>query len=182
MGGVEPVRMGNQHPSIVPYQDFETATRPIALAVGNDHQFGIFARIAGHPEWASDPDFATSAARAANRSRLVPQVEAVLRTRPAEAWLAELSEAQVPAGPIASVRQALESRQAEARGLVVEQPHPALGTVRTVAQPLALSATPPSYRLPPPAVGEHSRVILAELGFGPDEVAALFEAGISSAP
>lgn len=182
MGGVEPVRMGNQHPSIVPYQDFETATRPIALAVGNDHQFGIFARIAGHPEWASDPDFATSAARAANRSRLVPQVEAVLRTRPAEAWLAELSEAQVPAGPIASVRQALESRQAEARGLVVEQPHPALGTVRTVAQPLALSATPPSYRLPPPAVGEHSRVILAELGFSPDEVAALFEAGISSAP
>jgi formyl-CoA transferase len=178
MGGTEPVRMGNQHPSIVPYQDFPTATGPIALAVGNDHQFGIFARLAGRPDWAEDPRFATSAARAANRALLVPEVEAVLRTRPASEWLALLSEAQVPAGPIATVREALESGQSKARGLVVEQPHASLGTVRTVAQPLALTATPPSYRLPPPGVGEHGRAILSELGLAPSEIDSLVEAGV----
>ncbi|MGL6043353.1 MAG: CaiB/BaiF CoA transferase family protein, partial [Sandaracinobacteroides sp.] len=95
MGGAEPARMGNQHPSIVPYQDFDTATRPIALAVGNDHQFGIFARLAGHPEWADDSRFATNAARAANRAALLPLVETVLKSRTAQDWLALLSEAQV---------------------------------------------------------------------------------------
>ena len=180
MGGSEPVRMGNQHPSIVPYQDFETATRPIALAVGNDRQFGIFARLVGRAEWATDPEFATTAARSASRAKLVPMVQAILKTRPADDWLAELAKAQVPAGPIATVRQALESPQAKARGLVVEQPHPSLGTVRTVAQPLALAATPPSYRLPPPGVGEHSRAILSELAFTAAEIDALFGAGISS--
>lgn len=180
MGGVEPRRMGNQHPTIVPYQDFATATRPIALAVGNDHQFGIFARIAGHPEWATDPEFATTAARSHNRAKLVPMVEAVLKTRPADDWLAELSTAQVPAGSIATVREALESPQARARGLVVEQPHPTLGTVRTVAQPLNLVGTPPSYRLPPPSVGEHSQAILEGLGFSATEIEALVQSGVSS--
>jgi formyl-CoA transferase len=182
VGGVEPHRMGNQHPSIVPYQDFPTATTPIALAVGNDHQFAIFADLVGEPGWATDPRFATSAARAANRALLVPMVEAVLRTRPAADWLALLAEAQVPAGPIATVRDALESPQAEARGLVVEQPHPRLGTVRTVAQPLALTATPPSYRRPPPAVGEQGREILRELGLAPAEIASLAEAGVVALP
>jgi formyl-CoA transferase len=170
--------MGNQHPSIVPYQDFETATRPIALAVGNDHQFAIFARLVGRPDWVDDPLTATSAARAANRAMLVPQVQAILKTRPAEEWLALLSERQVPAGPINTVAQALESPQATARGMVVEQDHPLMGQVRTIAQPLALTATPPSYRRPPPTVGEHSREILAELGLQADAVEALVSAGI----
>ncbi len=181
MGGVEPQRMGNQHPSIVPYQDFETATRPIALAVGNDHQFGNFARLVGRAEWAADPRFATSAARAANRALLVPEVQAILKTREAEAWLALLADAQVPAGPIATVRKALESPQATARGMVVQQVHPVMGGVRTIAQPLALTATPPSYRRPPPMVGEHSREILAELGIGPDEIDALVAGGVVGA-
>jgi crotonobetainyl-CoA:carnitine CoA-transferase CaiB-like acyl-CoA transferase len=181
MGGVEPSRMGNQHPSIVPYQDFETATRPIALAVGNDHQFAIFARLVGRPDWVDDPLTATSAARAANRAMLVPQVQAILKTRPAEEWLALLSERQVPAGPINTVRQALESPQAVARGMVVEQDHPVRGQVRTIAQPLRLTATPPSYRRPPPLVGEHSREILAELGLGADAVEALVSGGIVGA-
>ena len=172
--------MGNQHPTIVPYQDFATATQPIALAVGNDHQFAIFARIAGRPQWATDPEFATTAARSANRAKLVPLVEAVLKTRSAEEWLAELSTAQVPAGPIATVREALESPQARARGMVVEQPHPTLGTVRTVAQPLSLVGTPPVYRLPPPMLGEHSRPVLEALGFTRDEIDELFRSGISS--
>jgi crotonobetainyl-CoA:carnitine CoA-transferase CaiB-like acyl-CoA transferase len=180
MGGVAPRRMGNQHPSIVPYQDFPTATGPIALAVGNDHQFRLFAELVGRPEWASDPAFATSAARAANREQLVPLVEAELKTRPAEEWLALLAEAQVPAGPIATIAQALESPQARARGLVVEQADARHGRVRTVAQPLPLEKTPPSYRRPPPAVGEHSAEILAWLGLAPADIAALAAAGVVS--
>jgi crotonobetainyl-CoA:carnitine CoA-transferase CaiB-like acyl-CoA transferase len=182
IGGVEPKRMGNQHPSIVPYQDFATATTPIALAVGNDHQFRLFAGLVGEPGWATDPRFSTSAARAANRAILVPLVEAALKTRPADDWLARLAAAQVPAGPVNSVRQALESEQAQARGLVVEQPHPRLGTVRTVAQPLALTATPPAYRRPPPAVGEQGHEILGELGVAEAEVAALVESGAVHLP
>jgi crotonobetainyl-CoA:carnitine CoA-transferase CaiB-like acyl-CoA transferase len=180
MGGVAPQRMGNQHPSIVPYQDFATATQPIALAVGNDHQFGIFARLVGRPDWATDPLFATSAARSANRAQLVPMVEAVLKTRAAAEWLALLSHAQVPAGPIASIPEALASQQAHARGLVVEQPDARYSSVRTVAQPLALERTPPSYRRPPPSVGEHSGEILAALGLGDAEIDALKAAGIVS--
>ncbi len=182
VGGVEPVRMGNQHPSIVPYQDFPTATRPIALAVGNDSQFRAFARLVGHPEWADDADFQTSAARARTRATLVPMVEAVLKTRPAEEWLALLSEAGVPAGPIASVREALESPQARARGLVVNQRHARRGAVKTVAQPLALSATPPAYTLSPPDIGEHSREILRSLGHADAAIDALIAAGVTSEP
>ncbi len=182
VGGVEPVRMGNQHPSIVPYQDFPTATRPIALAVGNDSQFRAFARLVGHPEWADDSDFQTSAARARTRATLVPMVEAVLKTRPAEEWLALLSEAGVPAGPIASVREALESPQARARGLVVNQRHARRGAVKTVAQPLALSATPPAYTLSPPDIGEHSREILRSLGHADAAIDALIAAGVTSEP
>ena len=181
MGGVEPKRMGNEHPSIVPYQDFATATRPIALAVGNDHQFGIFARLVGREDWVMDPRFATSAARAANRAALVPEVQAILKTRTADEWLALLGEAQVPAGPINTVRQALESPQATARGMVVEQTHPVMGDVRTIAQPLALTGTPPTYRRPPPMVGEHSREILAELGLADSEIDALVAGGVVGA-
>jgi crotonobetainyl-CoA:carnitine CoA-transferase CaiB-like acyl-CoA transferase len=180
VGGVEPERMGNQHPSIVPYQDFPTATDRIALAVGNDGQFARFAALVGHAEWADDPDFATSAARAANRGRLVPLVETALVGRAAAEWLPLLAAASVPAGPIATVRQALESPQAAARGLVVEQARATGGTVRTVAQPLALTATPPAYERPPPQVGEHSREILAELGLAGTDIDRLFEAGVVS--
>jgi crotonobetainyl-CoA:carnitine CoA-transferase CaiB-like acyl-CoA transferase len=108
-------------------------------------------------------------------------VEAVLKTRPAAEWLDLLSQAQVPAGPIATVRQALESGQSRARGLVVEQEHAALGMVRTVAQPLALTATPPSYRRPPPAVGEHSREILSELGLDTQAIEDLARSGVVGA-
>jgi crotonobetainyl-CoA:carnitine CoA-transferase CaiB-like acyl-CoA transferase len=92
-----------------------------------------------------------------------------------------LSEAQVPAGPINTVRQALESPQATARGMVVEQTHPVMGAVRTIAQPLALTATPPAYRRPPPMVGEHSREILAELELGAHEIDALVAGGVIGA-
>jgi len=182
MGGYEPRRMGNQHPSIVPYQDFATATRPIALAVGNDGQFAEFASLVGRPDWVEDPAYKTSAARAANRESLVPQVEAILKTQPAAHWLALLGEAQVPAGPIATIAQALDSAQSRARGMVVEQQHPVSGTIRTVAQPLALEKTPPGYRRPPPMAGEHSREILLELGLSAGEVEALMASAITSEP
>jgi crotonobetainyl-CoA:carnitine CoA-transferase CaiB-like acyl-CoA transferase len=180
VGGVEPRRMGNAHPSIVPYQDFPTASRPIALAVGNDTQFRAFARLVGKPEWADDPAFATSAARAANRARLVPMVETALAGRPAEHWLPLLAAANVPAGPINTVREALQSPQAVARGLVVTQAHDVIGEVRTVAQPMPLGRTPPDYRRPPPLAGEHSRDILLELGHDEVAIAELLAAGVVS--
>ena len=104
--GKVPGRMGNAHANIVPYQVFEVAPdaagqpQHVILAVGNDSQFAKFCAVAGHPEWATDPRFATNAQRVRNRADLVPQLEASLKTRTKAEWLSALDEAKVPCGPI----------------------------------------------------------------------------------
>lgn len=178
VGGKAPGRMGNAHPNLVPYQDFPTATRRIAVAVGNDRQFASFARALGEPGWAEDERFATNRARVMNRAVLVAAIEAVLVTQPAEHWLAALDAAGVPAGPVNDLAQAFAEPQVEARGLVVEMDHPVAGKVRTVAQPMKFSRTQPDYASAPPLLGQHSRAILSEAGFSADEIAALEAEGV----
>ena len=178
--GFEPRRMGNAHPSIVPYQDFATATRRIALAVGNDGQFRAFAAIVGRPEWANDPAYATNAARVANREALITLIEAALATQPAGHWLDRLDAAGVPASPIQSVADAMADPQTAARSLIVGLPHASLGEVRTPALPIKFGATPADYRLAPPMVGQHSRELLAEAGYSAAEIQALFAQGVAA--
>ena len=167
--GFEPRRMGNSHPSIVPYQDFATATRRIALAVGNDGQFRAFAALVGHPEWSADPRFSTNAERVRHRDTLIALIEPELAAHPAGHWLDKLDAAGVPAAPVNTVAEAFADPQTAARGLVVALPHPVLGEVRTTALPIKLSATPADYRRAPPTVGQHSRELLAEAGLGAAE-------------
>ncbi len=176
--GQPPVRLGNAHPNIVPYETFATADGEIAVAVGSERQWSRFAAAIGAPELTDDPRFATNGARVANREELRAIVAACLAMAPSADWLARLASAEVPAGPINDIAAALTSPQVAARGLVVEVEHPVLGMIRQVGPPFDLAATPAAVRTAPPLLGEHTDAILAELDYDAAEVAALRAAGV----
>ena len=183
--GKVPGRQGNGHPSLVPYQDFETADGAMLLAVGNDGQFARFCEVAGHPEWAQDARFASNSARVKHRELLVPLLQTATRTRSTAEWITALEHRAVPCGPINDIGQAFADAQVRARGLQVTQPlapeaaaRSGVAAIHTVASPLRLQATPPVLRNPPPMLGEHTDAVLAELGLGSDAIAALRAQGV----
>ncbi|MCQ4316502.1 CoA transferase [Stutzerimonas zhaodongensis] len=177
--GVAPKRMGNAHPNIVPYQDFPTADGDIILTIGNDGQFRKFAEAAGHPEWASDPRFASNKARVAHRKELVPMIRQVTVFRTTAEWVTLLEQAGVPCGPINDLAQVFADPQVQARGLRVDMSHPLSGTVPQVASPIRLSGTPVEYRKAPPLLGEHSEAVLQNvLGLSFDKILSLRQSGV----
>jgi crotonobetainyl-CoA:carnitine CoA-transferase CaiB-like acyl-CoA transferase len=181
VSGEDPPRQGNTHPNIVPYQPFAASDGPIVIAVGNDAQFRRLAQICGQPALADDPMFATNAARVANRAKLVPIIQAVIRTRPAHAWLEALEREGIPAGPINSVGEALAEIQAQHRGVVRTLGGGLLGDLPSVASPIRLDGAPATSDAPPPALGEHTRDVLGALGLSAAELDRLAaEAVISS--
>ena len=159
-----PRRAGNAHPNIVPYQVFEAADGHLILAVGNDAQFERFCAVAGCPELARDPRFATNADRVRARDALVPALAALMRRRTRADWLAALEAAKVPCGPINDLADLFADPQVRAREMVVPVTHPLSDALQLVASPLRLSATPVSVRHPPPLLGEHTDEVLAEFG------------------
>lgn len=172
--GTPPVRIGNAHQNIVPYNVFACADGHLILAVGNDSQFSKFCEIAGKPEWAADPRFAKNADRVRNRSALVPLVAEVVRTRTQKAWLDALEPLAIPCGPINRMDQVFADPQIIARGMRKDLRHPLAGTVPQVRTPLEFSATPLDYDRPPPLLGEHTAAVLRErLGMADDAIAAL---------
>ncbi|UBB24626.1 CoA transferase [Pseudoxanthomonas japonensis] len=180
VGGVVPQRMGNGHPSIVPYQAFEAADGHVILAVGNDAQFARFCAIAGHPEWAGDPRFARNADRVRNRDVLVPLIADAMRMRGRADWLAVLEAGGIPCSPVNDIDEVFADPQVRARGLRVSVDHPARDALPMVASPLRLSATPVRYRSAPPMLGQHSEEVLRESGFSPREIDELRARGVIS--
>jgi len=164
--GESPQRLGNSHPSIVPYEAFPTADGDMILAVGNDSQFASFCHAAGQPQWCEDARFATNAARVEHRKLLVPLLRQLTVQRSTAEWIALLERANVPCGPINDLAQVFADAQVRARGLRVELPHAAAGTVPTVASPLRLSKTPVQYRRGPPLLGADTAEVLAALAQG----------------
>lgn len=160
--GQPPRRMGNAHPNIVPYQDFPTADGDFILTVGNDAQFAKFCGVAGHPEWALDGRFASNAARVEHRAELIPLIRQVTVFRTTTQWIADLEQAGVPCGPINNLEQVFADPQVQARGLKVRMEHPLSGELELVANPIRLSRTPVSYRLPPPMLDQHGSEVLRE--------------------
>jgi crotonobetainyl-CoA:carnitine CoA-transferase CaiB-like acyl-CoA transferase len=177
--GARPARLGNAHPSIVPYQAFRTADGHVVVAVGNDAQFARLCAALGRPELARDPRYATNAARVAARETLVGILAAALATRPTAAWVEALDAADVPCGPINDLAQVFADPQVRHRGLRVELPRPGAAPVPVVASPIRLSRTPPACAAPPPALGEHTAEVLRDLlGLTDDDVAALRARGV----
>lgn len=162
ISGKVPGRMGNAHPNIVPYQDFPTADGDMVLAIGNDGQFARFCAVAGRAEWASDPRFATNAARVAHRTVLIPLLRQTTVMRTTREWVAALESRAVPCGPINRLDEVFADPQVLARGLRVALPHPLAGTVSGVANPVRMSATPVVYRSAPPVLGQHTDEVLAD--------------------
>jgi crotonobetainyl-CoA:carnitine CoA-transferase CaiB-like acyl-CoA transferase len=161
--GVSPRRLGNAHPNIVPYQDFPTADGDFILTVGNDSQFRKFCEVAGRPEWADDPRFATNSARVAQRTLLIPLIKQVTVFKTTAEWVVALEQAGVPCGPINDLAQVFADPQVQARGLQVEMDHPVAGKVAQVASPIRLSDTPVEYRQAPPTLGQHTEQVLQQL-------------------
>ncbi|RQO54361.1 CoA transferase [Paucibacter sp. KBW04] len=171
--GKAPGRMGNAHQNIVPYQVFEASDGHLIVAVGNDGQFAKFSEIAGHAEWAADPRFQSNAQRVRHRDELVPLIAAALKTRPRNSWLADLEKAKVPCGAINNLAETFADSQVQARKMTVAMAHPLSEGLKLVANPIKLSATPVSYRHPPPLLGQHTRELLSEAGLTPAEVEQL---------
>ena len=161
--GTSPRRLGNSHPSIVPYEAFPTADGDMILAVGNDSQFASFCRASDRPQWCEDARFATNAARVEHRLVLVPLLRQLTVQRTTAEWIALLEQANVPCGPINDLEQVFADAQVRARGLHIDIPHAAAGTVPTVASPLRLSKTPVQYRRGPPVLGADTSEVLASL-------------------
>ena len=160
--GVLPRRLGNAHPTIVPYQDFPTADGDMILAIGNDGQFTRFCEAAGHPEWSADARFATNPQRVLHRSTLIPLLRQATVMRPTAEWIALLESLAVPCGPINRIDAVFDDPQVQARSLRIEMPHAQAGHVALVANPIRLSDTPVSYRHAPPILGAHTEEVLAE--------------------
>ncbi len=176
--GRAPGRLGNAHPSIVPYQAFRTRDGHVVVAVGNDGQFARLAAVVGRPELASDARFATNGARVEHRGALVGILSDVLAARATDEWVRALDAADVPAGPINDLAQVFDDPQVRHRGLRVDVPRAGGDRVPVVASPIRLSRTPVRHGAPP-RLGEHTREVLVELlGMRDAEVDALRAAGV----
>ncbi|WP_038058557.1 CaiB/BaiF CoA transferase family protein [Thermus amyloliquefaciens] len=176
--GKPPGRLGNAHAQIVPYGAFPAADGWLVLAVGNDEQFRRLCHVLDLP-WLWER-FPQNPQRVEHRKEVVEAVSAVLKTRPRGYWLERFKEAGIPAAPVNDLAEAFQDPQAQARGAVWTLPHPLLGPLPTLANPLRfLSRTPAAPSLPPPLLGEHTEAVLLEAGFTPEEVRALVEKGVA---
>jgi crotonobetainyl-CoA:carnitine CoA-transferase CaiB-like acyl-CoA transferase len=177
-GYTPPRRANSAHPSIVPFQNFQTADGWIVVACPKQKFWERFCEATGLAGLAEDPRFADFASRDRNRAELLPIVESALRERTSAEWLRVFDEAEVPSAAVNDVEGALRDPQAQARASVVEVEHEHLGTVRTIASPLRLTgADPPLARAP--YRGEHTVDVLVELcGYDASRIDALLAAGV----
>jgi crotonobetainyl-CoA:carnitine CoA-transferase CaiB-like acyl-CoA transferase len=161
-----PRRWGNAHPNIVPYQVFRgNGGNYFVVGVGTEALWKKFVDLLEMgATLGKDHRFLSNASRIAHRAELIPALQAHFNREAVPVWLEKLARAGIPAAPINGVPEALVDAQTLARGLIVQLEHPALGEVRSIANPINFSSTPVSYRLPPPLLGEHSEQILQDLG------------------
>jgi crotonobetainyl-CoA:carnitine CoA-transferase CaiB-like acyl-CoA transferase len=161
--GGRPARRGNQHPSIVPYEVFQSQDAYLTLGVANNSLFERMCRAIGREELAKDPRFDSETNRVTNRETLVPLLNSIFSTRPASDWLERLDEAGVPAGRIKTVAEVCDSEHLRARGMFVQLQHPKAGAVTAMGVPIRLWDTPGSAQAPAPLLGQHTDEILTGL-------------------
>jgi crotonobetainyl-CoA:carnitine CoA-transferase CaiB-like acyl-CoA transferase len=168
--GKVPARLGNRHPSIVPYETFSASDGDFVLAVGSDDQWRRFCAVAGLPE---DPRFATNRQRVTNYDAVRPLIADRLRTQPRQLWIDRLNAAGVPCGSVRNLQELFADPQIQARQMVAGIEHATIGDLRVLGVPVKLSDTPGAVRTPPPRLGEHTDAVLHDFGFSDDAIADL---------
>lgn len=178
--GADPKRYGNAHPSIVPYQTFRCRDGTLALAVGNDEQFRrLCVHVLMSPDLADNERFRTNTARCENRAELIPKLEAAFREQAVSSLIELLHRNGIPAGEVKSVTRAFTADAVKYRDLILETPHSQIGTVRTIRNPVRMSASPMSNPTAPPLLGEHTDAVLREvLSYSNEDITSLRAANI----
>lgn len=177
--GDDPPRLGNAHPSIVPYQVFPTADDAMIIAVGNDGQFQRLCAVLDCPEVAEDTRFVTNAARVGNREILVAILSDCLQVKARSHWLAALEAAGVPCGPINSLSQVFADPQVRARGMEIKRHHACGRDVSLVGNPIRMDGENQNAEAAPPLLGQHTKALLRErLDMDDDALSDLAAQGI----
>jgi formyl-CoA transferase len=176
--GEESRRLGNRHATIAPYDTFAAADGELFLAVGNDEQFKRFCAAAGLEQLQEDKRFSTNPLRVASEAALKDIIEPVIRQRKRDDWIRDLARAGVPCGAVRSVSEALSDPQVSARRMIEAVEHSVLGPMKVLGTPIKLSDTAPEIRTPPPVLGQHTDLVLSELGYGTSDIARLREQAV----
>ena len=180
--GRSPAPTGSAHVLTAPYQAFRAKDGWINVGGANQSNWERITEALGHPEWKSDPRFATNGERMENLATLVEAMNAVLVTRTRAEWLEIFDAAGVPAGAVHDMGEALTHPQVLARDMVVEVEHPSAGRYRALGCPIHFSATPAAVERPAPLLGEHTRAILAQAGYSGEDIDALVQSGTVAEP
>ena len=177
--GERPPRLGNLHPTIVPYQPFRARDKFFIVGVGTERLWQRFCRALGIEDTVmNDARFASNTDRLLHREQLVALLQPIFLQHDADHWLEVLTAADIPCSPINHVDEALNDPQVLARQMIVELEHPLSGVVKSLGCPIVMSKTPVSYRRPPPLLGQHTEEILADLGYSAADVARLRGEGV----
>lgn len=178
--GEVPQQAGNNHPTSIPTGVFATADGHMNIAVAGQEIWGRFCRALDHEDWMADPEFADAPARSKNRDRLNAAIGACIAEKSTAEWVEAFNDLGVPCGPIYNIGELFADEQVEHLGLAQPLTSPVLGEMQFVRQPVSLSRTPSSFAVAPPEVGEHTREVLANLGYDEESITSLHDSGVVS--